>query len=172
MPLTPFTQCIHTQDTGKKVVLLKHMWKSVNNDMRAGRMRHACGTYVIRMWHACGRMLGQMLVVHAWQMRATHVARMSGFSWGRRCWWWDWLRHLCTLHDLGMVGVGHPGVVAVVGMPPAFDFLDVLVEDVVGGEDVCRLAMHVASRAELALHSLETPAMAPAPEPVLVHGGR
>ena len=76
------------------------------------------------------------------------------------------------LHGLGMVGVGHPGVVAVVRMPPAFDFLDVLVEAVVGGEDVCRLAMHVASRAELALHSLETPAMAPAPEPVLVHGGR
>jgi hypothetical protein len=71
-----------------------------------------------------------------------------------------------------MVGVVHPGVVAVVGMPPAFDFLDVLVEAVVGGEDVCRLAMHVASRAELALHSLETPAMAPAPELVLVHGGR
>ena len=141
MPLTPFTQCIHTQDTGKKVVLLKHMWKSMNNDMRAGRMRYACGTYVIRIWHACGRMLGQVLVVHAWHMRATHVARMSGFFWGRRCWWWDW--HLCTLHGLDMVRVGHPGVLAVLLMAPALLTPLVLVEAVVGGEGVCRLAMHV-----------------------------
>ena len=70
-----------------------------------------------------------------------------------------------------MVGVVHPGVVAVVGMPPAFDFLDVLVEAVVGGEGVCRLAMHVERGAELALHGRATPAMAPAPDLVLVHGG-
>ena len=172
MPLTPFTQCIHTQDTGKKVVLLKHMWKSMNNDMRAGRMQYACGTYVIRMWHACGRMLGQMLVVHAWHMRATHVARMSAFSWGRRCWWWEWLRNSSNLHDLGMVGVGHPGVVGVLAIPPATVTPLVLVEAVVAGVGVRSLAMPVERGAEPALHMRATPAMAPAPEPVLVHGGR
>ena len=172
MPLTPFTQCIHTQDTGKKVVLLKHMWKSMNNDMRAGRMRHACGTYVIRMWHACGRMLGQVLVVHAWHMRATHVARMSGFSWGRRCWWWHWLRNSSHRDGLGMVGVGHPGVVGVLAIPPATVTPLVLVEAVVAGVGVRTLAMRVERGAEPALHGRAAPAMAPAPDFVLVHGGQ
>ena len=71
-----------------------------------------------------------------------------------------------------MVGVGHPGVVGVLAIPPATVTPLVLVEAVVAGVGVRRLAMPVVRGAEPALHGRAAPAMAPAPDFVLVHGGQ